>query len=179
MRTSRASRLCSASTSWKRSASLRYDSTSSGASSSIVSSDRSRRCVVGRTTIRPKDRRLDAASNPPGEGTRSRVDAFGSPEKGQAPPGGAQPRNSVAPVEVAGAIDLPETGILDLACGHVLGGLLTGPGQRHRRLGAMCDEVRLDAVHRLLEAGLFLGLEERVVLERIVGFVAIDRHLVI
>src|SRR5206468_13119480 len=81
------------------------------------------------------------------------------------------PANSVAPVEVAGAIDGPEAGIFDRsACGYCrsrgLDGLFTGP--RQDVLGAVRDEVRLDAVHRLLETGLLFSLEQRVVLERIV-----------
>ena len=92
--------------------------------------------------------------------------------------------NSVAPVEVASAIDGPEAGIFDLACGRRGGGtrcgglrgLLTGPGQVH--VGAVRDEVRINnTVHRLLDPRLLLGLEERMVLERIVRHVPVDRHL--
>src|SRR3954453_14245735 len=95
----------------------------------------------------------------------------------------APPRSSVAPVEVAGAIDLPEAGILDRSCGRgsILRGRLTGPGQvrnsARARAVALRGEVRLHAVHRLLEARLLLGLEQRMVLERIVGPVTVDRHL--
>jgi uracil-DNA glycosylase len=89
---------------------------------------------------------------------------------------------SVAPVEVAGAIDGPETGVLDLACRcrgnrvrrRRLRGLLAGPRQVH--VGAVRNEVRIDSVHRLFQARLLLGLEQRVVLEGICGFVALDRH---
>ena len=38
---------------------------------------------------------------------------------------------------------------------------------------------RLGAVHRVLDPGLLLGLEERVILERIVRHVALERHLVL
>src|SRR3954466_4981752 len=85
--------------------------------------------------------------------------------------------NLIPPVEVARAIDLPETGILDLACGRVLRGLFTGPGKRCDRLGRVRDEIRLDAVHRLFDSSLLLGLEQRMVLEWIVGLVSVDRHL--
>src|SRR4051794_41617217 len=57
----------------------------------------------------------------------------------------ARPLKLISPVEVARAIDLPETGILDLACGRVLRGLFTGPGKRRDRLGRVRHEVRLDA----------------------------------
>ena len=40
----------------------------------------------------------------------------------------------------------------------------------------MGNECRLDAVHRLLDPGLLLGLEQRVVLERILVLVPLDRH---
>src|SRR3954466_12606496 len=91
--------------------------------------------------------------------------------EGKSPARRTGPLNLISPVEVASAIDLPETGILDLACGRVLRGLFTGPGKRRDRFGRMRDEVRLDAVHRFLEASLLLGLEQRVVLERVVGLV--------
>ena len=39
--------------------------------------------------------------------------------------------------------------------------------------------IDCDAVHRVLDARLLLGLEERVVLERIVGHVLLERHLVL
>jgi hypothetical protein len=41
------------------------------------------------------------------------------------------------------------------------------------------DEVRRDAVHRLFEASLLLRLEQGMVLEGVIGLVAIDRHLMI
>src|SRR5262249_11164295 len=43
-------------------------------------------------------------------------------------------------------------------------------------LQALVAEVRVDAVHRLLNSRLFLTLEQRVVLERISVFVVLDRH---
>src|SRR5205823_10881129 len=94
--------------------------------------------------------------------------------------GTAPPRNLVAPVEVAGAIDLPETGVLDRAGRRrrrVRDGLLAGPGKR--RFHAVRGEGRLDAVHRLLDPRLLFGLEERMVLERILVLVAGDRHMAI
>src|SRR3954452_15276908 len=92
-------------------------------------------------------------------------------------PRAAPTSNLIPPVEVAREIDLPETGILDLACGRVLRGLFTGPGKRCDRLGRVRDEIRLDAVHRLFDSSLLLGLEQRMVLEWIVGLVSVDRHL--
>src|SRR3954453_4578720 len=94
-------------------------------------------------------------------------------------PRAAPTLNLIPPVEVASAIDLPETGILDLACGRVLRGLFTGPGKRRDRLGRVRHEVGLPAVHRLFEASLLLGLEQRVVLERVSGLVSVHRHLAI
>jgi hypothetical protein len=44
------------------------------------------------------------------------------------------------------------------------------------RLGLLGDEGGY-AVHRLLEASLLLGLEQRMILERILCLVAVDRHL--
>src|SRR5581483_9828737 len=82
----------------------------------------------------------------------------------------------VAPVEVACAIDRPESvglRVVDLGCGRVLRGLLAGPGQR-----LVGDEGGLP-VHRLLEPGLLLGLEQRMVLERIVRLVVLDRHVAV
>src|SRR5712691_1553635 len=91
---------------------------------------------------------------------------------------GSSPREAlVAPVEVAGAIDGPEAGILDRIARRGLRGLFARPWKYG--LGGMGGEVRLDTVHRLLEARLLLGLEQRVVLERIGRLVAIDRHLAV
>src|SRR5881296_75930 len=115
-----------------------------------ASSGRSRRCGVGRTTMQAKNRRTGYSSNPPGEGTsfgvppdfQDRAQLF-RPKKRRRPGGRRRSPRSVpdlvAPVEVAGAIDLPETGILDLACGRVLRGLLAGP--REVRLRSVDDEV--------------------------------------
>src|SRR5205814_5294540 len=79
----------------------------------------------------------------------------------------------IAPVEVARAS--PET----VVCFHgrrllrvVFAGPLEGNG-RLRRDGRLC------AVHRVLDAGLLLGLEQRMIVERIVVLVTIERQLVI
>src|SRR5436190_3069521 len=78
--------------------------------------------------------------------------------------------SSVAPVEIARAA--PEA---VLVLRHRRSCLL-GPGlQRDLGLDGLGDDRvdrRLRAVHRLFETGLLLGLEERVVLERIVVVVA-------
>src|SRR3954454_14973226 len=70
----------------------------------------------------------------------------------------------VAPVEVARLA--PEAFLLGLR-------LVGRPGER----GALLGDCRLLAVHRLLDAGLLLGLEERVVLEGVLGLVTVDRQL--
>src|SRR5919197_3575079 len=75
----------------------------------------------------------------------------------------------VAPVEVAGAA--PETrvelGVVDVVVGR--------PGERSRD-GVRGHVAVLHAVHRLLEARLLFGLEQRMVLEWILGLVAPERH---
>src|SRR5215475_8268169 len=89
---------------------------------------------------------------------------------------------SVAPVEVAGSAVAPESRLLDDRSGHLmrLGGdflerLLARP--HTDVLEARIAEVRLDAVHRLLDSRLLLALEKRMVLERIrVALVLVDRH---
>ncbi len=55
---------------------------------------------------------------------------------------------------------------------HVLDRLLAGPRERER----VERHGRLVAVHRLLEAGLLLGLEQRVVVEGIVDAIALEGH---
>src|SRR5581483_8907016 len=89
----------------------------------------------------------------------------------------------VAPVELAGAAVVPETGLLGDRRGVLGGGLVDDRGCDLFRarpdadvLEARVAEVGLDAVHRLLDAGLLLALEERVVAERVVVLVAVDRH---
>src|SRR5438034_9847322 len=72
------------------------------------------------------------------------------------------PATSVAPVEVAGPA--PETLFLRYV-------LLGRPGVR--RSGLLGDR-RLLTVHRFLEPGLLFGLEQRMVLERILVFVPIE-----
>src|SRR4051794_19813466 len=77
---------------------------------------------------------------------------------------------SVAPVEVARAA--PQA----LVCaGDRVERVLTRPGMRH--LGDL--DGRFGSVHRLLETSLLLGLEERVIVERILRLVARDRHVVL
>src|SRR5690349_10786561 len=78
----------------------------------------------------------------------------------------------VAPVEVARAA--PEARVFELR-NVMLGGLLTGPRENRLRDG----EGRLDAVHRLLDTSLLLGLEERMVVERVRVLVPLERHLVL
>src|SRR5882724_175926 len=75
----------------------------------------------------------------------------------------------VAPVEVAAAA--PEA-FLGIRAGGLLGRLLAGP-REHRRLGS---DNRFLAVHGLFEACLLLGLEQRVIVERIRGLVVTERH---
>ncbi len=58
---------------------------------------------------------------------------------------------------------------------NVADGLFAGPGD-HSRLDG---DGRLIAVHRLLEAGLLFGLEERVVVERISNLVVPEGHRVL
>src|SRR6185295_4341043 len=77
----------------------------------------------------------------------------------------------VAPVEVARAT--PETGV---ALGDRLRDkLLARPGERADAL-QLGREFGFGAVHRLLEAGLLLRLEERMVVERVLGLVTVNRH---
>src|SRR5204863_4933378 len=78
--------------------------------------------------------------------------------------------SSVAPVEVAAAA--PEA-LVGLGC-HLLGRLFAGPGH-HGRLTADCS---LLAVHRLFEASLLFGLEQRMVVERVQILVVNEGHLV-
>src|SRR6266498_4406261 len=73
----------------------------------------------------------------------------------------------IAPVEVARA---PPEAVVDVRNLKIL---LARPGMR--RSGH--SDCGLGPVHRLLETSLLLGLEERVVIERIVGLVALERHL--
>src|SRR6476659_1351071 len=89
----------------------------------------------------------------------------------------------VAPVEVAGAAVAPEGRLLDRGDGRRLAGLgrylfdrlLTRPDANV--LEARVAEVRLHAVHRLLDSRLLLALEQRMVLERVsVALVVLDRH---
>jgi hypothetical protein len=56
----------------------------------------------------------------------------------------------------------------------VLGGVLAGP--REDRLRRVGDDVRLHAVHGLLDARLLLGLEKRMVVERVLDLVLVERH---
>src|SRR3990172_2762381 len=92
---------------------------------------------------------------------------------------GAWRSRLVAPVEVARLA--PETlALFGLGLGLGLGhrgrrvGLLAGPGHGRglERDGGL-------AVHRLLEPGLLLGLDQRVVLERILGLVVVERHVAV
>src|SRR5262249_5805397 len=77
-------------------------------------------------------------------------------------------RPLVAPVEVSGL--RPET--LFHGRRSFLGGVLAGP-RGHGRPGT---DDRLLAVHRLLEPSLLFRLEERVIVERILGLVVAERH---
>src|SRR2546429_1160809 len=74
----------------------------------------------------------------------------------------------VAPVEVA--TSAPE--VLFSVGGGALEGVLTRPGKHRRPVG----DHRLLPVHGLLEPRLLFGLEQGVVVERIVGLVMADRH---
>src|SRR4029079_4295952 len=79
----------------------------------------------------------------------------------------------VAPVEVARAspealVRFPRDGLLVI----VFAGPLEGNGRLRR-------DGRLGAVHRVLDASLLLGLEQRVVVERILVLVALERQLVV
>src|SRR6266540_1557521 len=74
----------------------------------------------------------------------------------------------VAPVEVAAAA--PETLFGVRAC--MLRGVLAGPGEN----GRLGRDSGLLAVHRLLQPGLLLGLEERMVVEGVVALVLRERH---
>src|SRR5918992_3880373 len=83
-------------------------------------------------------------------------------------------RCSVAPVEVARAAG-PER-LVEGGAFRVLDRLLAGPREP---LGARVEIGCGLAVERLLDARLLLALEERVVLERVLVQVRIERHLVI
>src|SRR5258705_9081383 len=78
--------------------------------------------------------------------------------------------NLVAPVEIS-ALG-PEAVLFFRVRRHIVSGVLPGPGQ-HRGLDR---DGRLLAVHRLLETSLFLGLEQRVVVERIRVLVVPEGH---
>src|SRR5205085_11799888 len=75
----------------------------------------------------------------------------------------------VAPVEVARAS--PEA-VVGFHGGGLLVIILAGPLEGDGRLRR---DGRLRAVHRVLDAGLLLGLEQRVVVERILVLVAVER----
>src|SRR5205085_9873799 len=79
----------------------------------------------------------------------------------------------VAPVEVARAS--PEA-VVGFHGGGLLVIILAGPLEGDGRLRR---DGRLGAVHRVLDAGLLLGLEQRVVVERILVLVAVERQLVV
>src|SRR4029453_7229423 len=81
------------------------------------------------------------------------------------------PAELVAPVEISTAAPQP------LFCGgaSVLFGLRARPG----RDGRLSPDGRLLTVHRLLQPCLLLGLEERVVVERILVLVQRERHRVL
>src|SRR5262249_46855528 len=81
------------------------------------------------------------------------------------------PAGLVAPVEIPGL--RPEMA-LDLVR-RVLFGLFPRPGE-HRRLR---DARVLCAVLRLLETSLLLGLEQRMVVEGVLGLVVPERHRVV
>src|SRR5437763_5429968 len=83
------------------------------------------------------------------------------------------PRELVAPVEVARAG--PEAVVSFHGC-RLLHVVFAGPLEGDRRLRR---DGRLRAVHRVLDAGLLLGLEQRVVVERIIVLVAIERQIVV
>src|SRR5437764_9246901 len=79
----------------------------------------------------------------------------------------------VAPVEVARAGPEAVVGFHGRRLLHVV---FAGPLEGDRRLRR---DGRLGAVHRVLDAGLLLGLEQRVVVERIIVLVAIERQIVV
>src|SRR5919204_4918480 len=81
-------------------------------------------------------------------------------------------RELIAPVEVAGAS--PEA-VVRLDSGLVQL-VFAGPLEGDRGLRR---DGRLGAVHRVLDAGLLLGLEQRVVVERIFVLVPVQRQLVV
>src|SRR2546423_10737348 len=84
-------------------------------------------------------------------------------------------RELVAPVEVAGAS--PEAIVpFDSSGLRLLVVFFAGPFEGDRRLRR---DGRLRAVHRDLDAGLLLGLEQRVVVERILVLVAVERQLIV
>src|SRR5438067_9217807 len=78
----------------------------------------------------------------------------------------------VAPVEISA---FPPETFFTVGDGHVSDGLLAGP----RRNGRIQGDDRLLAVHRLLEAGLLLGLEERMVVEGVRVLVMPERHRIL
>src|SRR2546421_3165355 len=96
--------------------------------------------------------------------------------QGLPPPGGADQtregrKGLVAPVEVARTA--PEPGVVLRR--RLLVDLLAGPRRRHRA----GDGCRHRAVERVLDPGLLLGLEERMVVERVRDLVAAERHRVL
>ena len=134
-----------------------WSSTSSGRREASAASTRSR---TGR------DRRLPAVARSGARGRAAR--GAGLPRRHGCP---GAPRARVAPVEVARP--RPETGVGVLA-GR---GLLLGrPPER----GSVRELGGVDlAVHRLFESSLLLGLEQRVVLERILALVPVERKLLL
>src|SRR5438093_6748895 len=81
----------------------------------------------------------------------------------------------VAPVEVARAS--PEAIVaFGFHGSRLLRVVFAGPLEGDRRLRR---DGRLRAVHRVLDAGLLLGLEQRVVVERILVLVAVERQLLV
>src|SRR4051794_4259033 len=84
-------------------------------------------------------------------------------------------RELVAPVEVARAS--PEAIVTFDSSGlRLLVVFFAGPFEGDRRLRR---DGRLCAVHRVLDAGLLLGLEQRVIVERILVLVAVERQLIV
>src|SRR2546423_931828 len=84
-------------------------------------------------------------------------------------------RELVAPVEVARAS--PEAVVTFDSSGlRLLVVFFAGPFEGDRRLRR---DGRLGAVHRVLDAGLLLGLEQRVIVERILVLVAVERQLLV
>src|SRR5262249_19393162 len=77
----------------------------------------------------------------------------------------------IAPVEVARAS--PE-GVVGFDGGRLVVDVFAGPLEGNGRLRR---DGRLGAVHRVLDAGLLLGLEEWVVVERIVVLVTVEGQL--